>query len=420
MPVFEWKGLDEKGKPKKGILDSDSARTAKERLKKQGVFLTEIREAAASGSSSASGGAAQSGSLLSRQIDFKRYFQTVSQQEVAIITRLLANLIAANIPIVESLTAIVDQVENEQFKTVLSKIREAVNEGSSLSDAMAQYPKLFPPLYTNMVRAGESSGALDVVMDRLADYTESQMTLRTKIRGAMTYPVIMMLFAIIVVGILFVFVIPKISKIFEDAKIALPFTTRILIAASEFAASYWWLILAALVGAWIGFGRWRKSKNGRPAWDRFVLHAPVFGELVRMVAVSRFARTLATLLSSGVPLLAAMDIVKNILNNTLLMQVLEKARDDIREGESIAKPLKASGEFPPIVTHMIAIGEKSGQLEEMLNHVSRNYDVQVESKLGALTSLLEPVMIIVMGLVVTFIVLSILLPILQINQQLGG
>lgn len=425
MPVFEWTGIDRKGKKKKGILDADTTRSAKDKLKRSGVFLTSIEESSAKSGrktkkrSASSSEEESGGKLLSMEVNFSKYFAKVSQADVAIMTRLMSNLIAANIPIVESLTAIIDQTENELFKRILSEVRDNVNEGHSLADSMAEFPKQFPPLYTNMIRAGESSGSLDVVMDRLAEYTEKQMELRTKLRGAMTYPVIMLLFAILVVGILFVLVIPKITRIFEDAKVTLPLSTKILIGLSEFVAAYWYLIIMAAIGLYFLFKRWKSSEKGKPKWDRFVLRSPIFGDLVRMIAVSRFSRTLSTLLSSGVPLLTAMDIVKNILDNSVLVKVLNEARENIREGESIATPLKRSGEFPPIVTHMIAIGERSGQLEEMLGHVSHNYDVQVESKLGALTSLLEPFMIIVMGVVVSFIVLSILLPILQINQQLG-
>jgi general secretion pathway protein F len=422
MPVYEWKGIDEKGKNKKGIIDAETPRSAKDKLKKRGVFITSISEGKSGGVTATAkqrNENGESGGLLSRQVDIAKYFQRVKQADIAIITRLFANLITANIPIVESLTAIIDQVENEQFKKVLSHIREQVNEGSSMSDAMAEYPKLFPPLYTNMVRAGESSGSLDVVMDRLADYTENQMAMRSRLRGAMTYPIIMMIFAVGVVGILFVLVIPKITKIFEEARVSLPLSTQILIGISEFVSAYWYLIIMGTIGIIMFFRKWKNSPKGRDRWDRFVLKVPIAGELVRMIAVSRFSRTLSTLLSSGVPLLTAMDIVKNILDNRVLVKVLEEARENIREGESIAQPLRRSGEFPPIVTHMIAVGEKSGQLEEMLGHVSKNYDVQVESKINALTSLLEPFMIVVMGIVVSFIVLSILLPILQINQQLG-
>jgi general secretion pathway protein F len=254
-----------------------------------------------------------------------------------------------------------------------------------------------------------------VVLVRLADLTESQAQLRNKIIGAMLYPAIMVVVGIAIVSILFVVVIPKVTKIFEDMNVALPWTTRILIAVSSFARDYWYLVVAILPVVVFGVRRWMKTSRGRAWWDRTQLRAPVFGELVRMLALSRFAKTLATLLASGVPLLTAMDIVKNIVSNTLLADVIEKARDSIREGESIAAPLKRSGQFPPLVYHMIAIGERSGQLEEMLQNVAKSYEAQVEMRIGALTSLLEPVMIVAMGGGVAFIVFSILMPIMQLN-----
>jgi general secretion pathway protein F len=266
-----------------------------------------------------------------------------------------------------------------------------------------------------MIRAGESSGALDVVLVRLADLTESQAQLRNKIIGAMLYPAIMVVVGIAIVGILFVVVIPKVTKIFDDMNVALPWTTRILIGVSTFTRDYWYLVVILLPLLVFGIRRYVRSPRGRAWWDRTQLRAPIFGELVRMLALSRFAKTLATLLASGVPLLTAMDIVRNIVSNTLLASVIDNARDAIREGESIAAPLKRSGQFPPLVYHMIAIGERSGQLEEMLRNVAKSYEAQVEMRIGALTSLLEPVMIVAMGGGVAFIVFSILMPIMQLN-----
>jgi general secretion pathway protein F len=271
-----------------------------------------------------------------------------------------------------------------------------------------------------MVRAGESSGALDVVLIRLADFTESQARLRSKIMGTMAYPVFMMGIGTVVLGVLFAVVIPKIVKIFDDSRVALPWYTRILISISSFVSQWWWaLVLAAIAAIW-GFLRWRGTKEGRARWDRFVLRIPIFGKLIRIIAIGRFARTLSTLLKSGVGLLTAMDIVRNIVGNTRLAEVIEQARDAIREGESIAAPLKRSGEFPPLVHHMVAVGERSGSLEEMLGNVAKAYEDQVETTIGALTSLLEPIMIICMGAVVAFIVVSVLMPILQLNTLAGG
>jgi general secretion pathway protein F len=295
-----------------------------------------------------------------------------------------------------------------------------VNEGASLADALAQHPRVFGGLYVNMIRAGETSGALEIVLVRLADFTQSQARLRSKIIGTMAYPALMMLIGCGVLGILFTVVIPKVLKLFEDTKASLPWTTRILIGFTGFVTQWWWAILAVVAGGIWGFVRWKRTAEGKARWHRFVLTVPVFGRLVRIIAIGRFARTLSTLLKSGVPLLTAMDIVKNVVGNVRLAEVIEQARDAIREGESIAAPLKRSGEFPPLVHHMVAVGERSGALEEMLANVASAYEDQVDTTVTALTSLLEPIMIVAMGGVVGFIVFSVLMPILQINTLAGG
>jgi general secretion pathway protein F len=268
-----------------------------------------------------------------------------------------------------------------------------------------------------MVRAGEASGALDKVLVRLADFTEAQAKLRSKVTGAMLYPAIMLGVGGLIMVILFVVVIPRITKIFEQVKAELPLQTRLLIFVADVIKGYWWLLLPAIAGAVVFFLRWKRSKRGRPRWDAFVLVAPIVGKVVRLLAIARFARTLATLLRSGVPVLTALDITKDVLDNLRLSQVVGEAREAIREGESIAQPLKKSGEFPPIVVHMVATGEKSGQLEEMLEHVADNYDFQVEQTVEKLTTLIEPLMIVGMGVTVAFIVFSILMPILQLSQH---
>jgi general secretion pathway protein F len=411
MPVFEYTGLTEAGKNVRGIRDAESSKTLRSVLRKDGVYLTEARPAEAG----AVAGEQKTG--LSREVDVAELlgFGGVSSQDLAIATRQLATLIAAGIPLVEALTALVDQVEQPRLKKIMGVVKQKVNEGASLADALKEHPKVFSDLYVNMIRAGESSGALDVVLVRLADFTEGQAMLRNKIIGAMLYPAIMVVVAVAIVGILFVVVIPKVTKIFEDMNVTLPWTTRILIALSSFARDYWYLVLVLLPALAFGVRRWVRTPRGRAWWDRTQLSAPVFGELVRMLSISRFAKTLSTLLASGVPLLTAMDIVKNIVTNSVLSSVIDNARDAIREGESIAAPLKRSGQFPPLVYHMIAIGEKSGQLEEMLQNVARSYESQVEMRVAALTSLLEPLMIVLMGGGVAFIVFSILMPIMQLN-----
>ena len=409
--MFEYTGLTEAGKNVRGIRDAESSKALRQVLRKDGVYLTDAHAAEAG----AVVGEQKTG--LSREVDIPAMlgFTGVSAQDLAIATRQLATLISAGIPLVDALTALVDQIEQPRLKRIMGVVKQKVNEGASLADALREHPKVFSELYVNMIRAGESSGALDVVLVRLADFTESQAQLRNKIIGAMLYPAIMVVVGIAIVSILFVVVIPKVTRIFEDMNVTLPWTTRILIGVSSFARDYWYVVLVAVPAVVFGVRRFVRTPRGRSWWDRTKLGAPIFGELIRMLSLSRFAKTLATLLASGVPLLTAMDIVKNIVSNTLLADVIDKARDAIREGESIAAPLRRSGQFPPLVYHMIAIGERSGQLEEMLQNVARSYEAQVEMRVGALTSLLEPVMIVAMGGGVAFIVFSILMPIMQLN-----
>jgi general secretion pathway protein F len=409
MPVFEYKALSAAGKSLTGLREADSPRTLRSVLRREGVYLTEVL-----------GEKAQK-QAASREVNVKRWVMgRISAQDLAVTTRQLAVLVHAGIPLVEALTALVDQVEHERLKRVLGDVKQRVNEGATLADAMEAHPHVFTTLYVNMIRAGEHSGALEVVLKRLAEFTESQARLRSKILATMVYPIAMVCIGSVVMGILFTTVIPKITRILADTNSVLPWYTQVTIGISSFVSGYWWAILAAAaLGIW-GFVRWKATPAGRERWDRIRLRAPIFGSVSRNIAVSRFARTLSTLLRSGVPLLTALDIVKNVMGNTRFVQVIDEARDSIREGESIAAPLKRSGEFPPLVHHMVAVGERSGALEEMLATVADTYESQVEASINALTSLLEPVMIVTMGVVVAFIVFSVLMPILQINSLAGG
>jgi general secretion pathway protein F len=320
------------------------------------------------------------------------------------------------VPLVESLSALIEQVENPSLGSALTQIRDKVNEGTSFADALRAHPTIFPDLYVNMVAAGETSGTLDTVLERLADHLDSAAKLRSKVSSALAYPAFMVVFGIGVITLLMVVVVPKMTSIFEGFDAVLPWYTRTLIFVSNALGSYWWLLLGLLGGAVYGVRKWRNTPEGRAKWDTKMLKLPVLGSLVLMIAIARFSRTLGTLLSSGVPVLTALDITRNVLGNVELMRVVEDARGSIREGESIAAPLKRSGVFPPIVTHMIAIGERSGQLEQMLGHVAAAYETQVDARLATLTSLLEPVMIVVMGAIAGSIALSILLPLMQINE----
>jgi len=407
MPIYSYKGIDSTGKKVSGSVDADQIKSARAKLRKMNVFPTEVEEADRGGAGNFSFGSENS---------FLKYFQRVKAKDLATMTRQLATLVAANIPLVDALAALVEQIDHPLLKETLSKIRERVTEGARLADAMRNYPKIFGDLYINMIAAGEASGALELVLTRLADITEGQAKLQSKVKGALTYPIIMASVGVVLMGFLLVTVVPKITKIFEDTKATLPLPTKILVGVSHFFASYWFVFIFLIPILFYGFHRFKSSKKGKEKLDRMRLKLPIFGEMFRMIAISRFCRTLATMMASGVQLLTAMEIVKNIVDNSVLSQVIEDTKMSVKEGESIAEPLKRSGQFPPLVTQMIAIGEKTGELESMLVRVADNYDQQIDTKVSTLTTLLEPIMIIVMGAVVVSIVLSILLPILKLNQ----
>jgi len=419
MPVFVWKGLDARGKEVKGMRDAESPRTLRTVLKKEGIRIIEQREEGQGTTAKTAMGKMTAGSLASTEVDIAKYFERITVADVALMTRQLATLLKSGITLIDALGALVDQVETEKLKKVFGAIRSGVNEGSSLANAMGQHPEVFDTLYISMIRAGEASGALDAVLIRLADFTEAQARLKSKVQSAMMYPLIMTGVGGIIMTILFVVVIPRITKIFTQVKADLPIQTKFLIFVADAIKGYWWLILIMMgIAVWL-FRKWKATKKGRRIYDVWALKLPQIGAIVRLVAVARFSRTLATLLRAGVPVLTALDIVRDVLNNVRLAEVVADARDAIREGESIAEPLRRSKEFPPIVVHMIATGEKSGQLEHMLESVADNYDFQVDERVGRLTTLIEPIMIVGMGGAVAFVVWAILMPILSLSQHVN-
>jgi general secretion pathway protein F len=421
MPVFAYKGLASNGKQISGVQDADNLRSLRAQLRRDGIYLTEAKEAnlrlQAAGQTIAD-------QLLTafRAIVTGRFSELASSQkdadktQVAILTRQLGVLIKAGVPLAESLGALVDQSERPHVKRILADVKTQVNEGSSLADALARHPKTFEDLFVNMVRAGETAGNLDSVLFRLSEFLDAQNRLRAKITSAMFYPIAMTAIGTIIMGILMTTVVPKLTTIFKDLGKELPWNTQLLIFISGAVGDYWYRLIILVVGGVVGFRRWLATPGGRAIWDKIILRVWVVGPIVRMVALSRFATTMSTMLASGVPLLRALEIVKNILGNVTLTKVVEEATVSIKEGESIAAPLRRSGEFPPIVTHMIAVGERSGQLEQMLENVAASYDLEVDLKIQRLTTLLEPVMILAMGGSVAFVVFSVLGPILKMNE----
>ena len=399
-PIFDYKAINASGKNHKGIIEAENAKAARFKLKKQGLMLTDIFEKTAAKPGASSG------------IPF--FGGRVGVKDIAMTTRQLASLIKANVPLVEALNALVDQTENDKLKVVLSQVRQDVNEGSSLSKATGAHPKVFDNIFVNMIDAGESSGTLSLVLIRLADLKEAQMRLRGKVISGMTYPVLMMVVAFLLMLGIFTFVIPKLTKIFISMNKPIPTPTRILMTISDTIIDWWFVfIIAGVIISGI-FTKYTNTTLGRAKWDAFKLKLPLVGPLIRMIAVTRFSSTMATLLGSGVPILASMNIARNLIGNVPIAKAITDARENITEGQSIAEPLRKSGEFPPMMIHMIAIGEKTGELPEMLRNVAETYEEQVNNKIDAMTSLLEPLMIVGMGGAVGVIVMSVFMPLMEI------
>jgi len=410
MPAYAYTGLNAKGRQVKGVTTADSIAALKATLKREGVFLTSVAESTAAAAAHAAAGT---------EIDIGRLFDRITQKMVAEMTHLLGTLLHAGVTLPESLRALTDQVESQNFKGVLSEVATRVNEGASLADAMSRYPKVFPDLYINMIRAGEASGALETVLFRLAEFMEKQLEIRSKVTSAMFYPILLAFLGVGIITVLMVSIVPKIATMFTDMNAELPWNTKLLMFLSDSIIDFWYLIVLFIGGAVWAFRRWRATPAGRKLTDRWLLNTPVFGELIRKVAIARLARTLSTLLASGVQLLAALDIVRTLLGNVILEEVVASARDSIREGEGIAPALKRSGEFPALVTHMIGVGERSGQLEQMLGNVADSYDRETNTTITRFTALLEPMMIVVMGIGVGFVVFSIMSPIMMLTEMAG-
>lgn len=406
MPVYAYKGLNAAGRAVGGIIDADNAKGARLKLRRSGVFPTEVAEQAQQISA-----AARAGSL-----SLQSYFERVRPQDLALMTRQLATLVGAGLPLVECLEALIEQVDSPRQKRILSQVREHVVEGGTLADALNAHPRVFNELYVNMVRAGEASGALDIVLLRLADYTERSAQLRGKVRAALTYPTFMSVFSVLILFFLLSYVVPKVTRIFAETKQSLPAATVVLLKVSAVAQKYWWVVLLLVVCGVIAVRVSVRTPSGRLRLDRLKLRLPYAGKLIKKVALARFARTLSTLLEGGIPLLQSLDIVKNVVTNTVLRNAIEDGRNSIREGHSIAEPLRKSGQFPPLLVHMIAVGERSGELESMLARAADTYDSEVEASVSALSSIMEPLIIVFMGVIVLFIVLAILLPIFQLND----
>ncbi len=411
MPVYQYQGYRTDGGAATGIIDAENVKVARLKLRKEGVYPTNVVEQGHAPSRSQEKPIGRAERSIGRSA-------TLSSTDLALMTRQFATLLVAGLPLVEALGVLVDQAEKKPIKALLADIREQIRGGKALSAVLETYEKDFSPIYVHMVRAGEASGALDQILFRLAEFLEKQLALRNKVTNAMLYPIIMLVIGSVILFFLITFVVPKITLVFAQQKQVLPWPTVALMSVSQFFADYWMVLVGLLLGSLYMTRRFIRTGAGRMMADRLILKLPLIGDVARMMSISRLTSTLSTMLASGVQLLDAMDVSKRVMNNRVLEETVEAARQNIREGETIADPLKRSGEFPALVTHMIAVGEKSGEMEEMLRRVSQIYDSEVERVIARLTSLMEPIMILAMGAIVLFIVVAILLPIFEMGQMI--
>jgi general secretion pathway protein F len=413
VPVYAYKGVNQSGKPAKGTISADGLRAARAQMRSGGVFLTEITE-------TETGKAEGTGLTTSgRGLNFEINFPTrIPPMEIAMSTRQLATLVGAGVPLVQSLTALVEQTEHRALKGVYSQVRDKVNEGGSLADALISTDR-FDNLYVSMVRAGEASGALEAVLARVADYLEDQVRLNSRVMSILTYPLFMLVFAGVVVGVMVTLVLPQITELLISQNLELPWYTAAVIGFSDLLRGYWWLLLIAGVGLGMLYRAIWRTETGRSVLDRFWLKFPVIGRVIRYLAIARFTRTLGSLLASSVNIVQALNISKHVANNSVFEKAVDSAREGILEGAPLATPLRQSGEFPPLVTTMVEVGERSGDLEGMLIKVADTYEEQVETSISRLTSLLEPILILVMVGIVGIIIMAVLMPMLQLTESIG-
>lgn len=409
MPVYEYKALDKQGKNRKGIIDADSVGAARKKLRTAGNYPIDIKESSTRRHRKDQGRKSVSITLLER----------IRSREIHIFTRQIATLLGAKIPLISALTSLINQTANPAFKKVIAQIKESVNEGNTLTNALSEHPKIFSNIYINMVRAGEASGSLDIVLEKLADFGEKQDALKGKLTAALIYPCVMALICVAVLFILITYIIPNITHVFVEMDKVLPLPTRILLGVSDFLKNYWLVVGALLFGSVAALRFFFKSGYGRSVWDLFLLKVPVVGSVVQKIILTRFSSTLGSLLESGVGLISSLEIIKTIVNNSHISKVVDEAIVQIREGKSMTVSLSSSPWFPPMFVQMVGVGEQAGNLEKMLEKVADAYEREVETAVLAMTSLIEPIMIVGMGGVVGMIILSILLPIFEMNQMIG-
>ncbi len=410
MPVYQYKGFDAGGGPRTGIVDADSAREARSQLRALRVHVTDLDPL-------------DTLTVSTSRRFLPAFLQRRHREEVTMLTRQLATMLRSGIPLASCLTALVEQAGHPDLEIVLRDIREKVTQGANFADALAHHPGYFDELFANMVKAGEAAGNLDVILGRLADFNQKQDRMRAKLKASMAYPMVLIIFGMVVVVVLMTFVVPRILRLLKKSGSKsgadLPLPTEILVTVSGFVGTYWLVLVGMVVAAWVVFKLAMRNEEFRYGFDKFRLRLPIVGDLFKKVSVSRFCVTLSTLLKSGIPALQALKIVQGIVGNMVMARVVGEIHDKIVEGADISAPVKKSGVFPPVVGYMIAVGEQAGTLEEMLERVAEAYDDEIEITSQKVTSMVEPILIIALALVIGFIVIAILLPILQIGQAAG-
>jgi len=408
MPVFEYKALNEKGKSMSGIIDADSSFSARQKLRAARIFPVSVYEIEKNPEG-------KSGFFS----NLPSFFIRISPLEIAAYTRQLSTLVGAGFPLVNAIDSLIPQIRSQHFKKKLARIKDDVVEGNTFAGALSQHPDTFPPFYVNMVRAGEISGTLDIVLERLSEMTERQQALKHRIRTAIAYPVLMSVIGVLVVFFLMAYIVPSITAIFDEMDQMLPVYTRILISVSGLFQKFWWIALALAVAVVAACRKCLKKPRAQYVFHKLLLKTPGMGELIRKLAAARFSRMLGSLLENGVSMLAALQIVKNIVGNSVISGAIDSVSSEVGRGRSLSNCLDEAGVFPPLCIQMIKVGEDSGDLEKMLFKVADVFENEFESKIMTLTSLLEPVLIVIMGMIVGFIVVSICLPIFEMNQLIG-
>ncbi len=405
MSTFAYVGKTASGEMRRGEIEAASAAQATATLRRQQLVPTSLKK---------------KGSGLNLSMDIALFAPKVTNKDIVVFSRQFATMIDAGLPLVQCLEILSSQQTNKTFQKVLIDVKGSVEGGTTFADALGKHPKIFDDLYVNLIAAGEVGGILDTILNRLSGFLEKAEKLKAKVKGAMTYPVVVIIIACLVVAGLLIWVVPIFEEMFSSFGKALPIPTQIVVNMSEFLTSYWYIIIGAIVFVFFGIRYAYKTAKGRMVIDTILLRIPVFGDLIRKTAVARFTRTLGTMLSSGVPILEGLDIVSRTSGNVVIEEAVLKARKSLSEGKTLADPLMETKVFPSMVTQMIAVGEQTGALDAMLNKIADFYEDEVDAAVDSLTSLIEPMLMVFLGVVVGGLVIALYLPIFQLAGAAGG